>query len=141
MLGTNAEGDGPAGHVLPGRPREMERTHQVPASPTADQLLPELDPGEDGWASVALPTLTLLATDRRLLTRQGERVVAWTYDDITQVGPAGIDGDVVISFHGGQRPLVVHARGDDSAMQALTVIGLLVAQSRRLERLRLATAR
>jgi hypothetical protein len=113
----------------------------VPYPRAADTLLPELDPGENVWAAVALPSLTLLATDRRLLTRQGERVVAWSYDDITQVGPAGIDGDVVISFHHGQRPLVVHARGNDSAMQALTVIGLLVAQTRRLERLRAASTR
>ena len=98
----------------------------------ADTLLPELDSGEDVWASVALPNVTLLATDRRLLSRQGERTVAWDYGDIRQVGPAGIEGDVAISFRDGRRPLVVHVRGDDSAVQALTVIGLLVAQSRRL---------
>jgi hypothetical protein len=102
-----------------------------PSPRAADQLLPELDSGEDVWAAVALPSVTLLATDRRLLSRQGERVIAWDYGDIRQVGPAGIEGDVVISFRDGQRPLVVHVRGDDSAMQALTVIGLLVAQSRR----------
>ena len=103
--------------------------------------LPELMPDEAVWASLALPTLTLLATDRRLLSRTGDRVEAWDYTAITQVGPAGIEGDVVISFHDGHRPLVVHARGDETAMQALTVIGLLVAQSRRLERLQAITRR
>jgi hypothetical protein len=107
--------------------------HTAAASPSP--LLPELQPGEAVWATLALPTLTLLATDRRLLTRSGDHVETWSYDSITQVGPAGIEGDVVISFRGGHRPLVVHARGDETAMQALTVIGLLVAQSRRLERL------
>jgi hypothetical protein len=101
--------------------------------------LPELQPGEDVWASLALPSLTLLATDRRLLTRAGDRVEAWDYTAITQVGPAGIEGDVVISFLDGHRPLVVHAKGDETAMQALTVIGLLVAQSGRLHRLRPAS--
>jgi hypothetical protein len=110
--------------------------HPAPAS---THLLPELQPGEDVWATLALPTLTLLATDRRLLTRSGDHVEAWDYGAISQVGPAGIEGDVVISFDGGHRPLVVHARGDETAMQALTVIGLLVARSRRLNRLRSAT--
>ncbi len=105
------------------------------ASPAASPLLPELQPGEAVWASLALPTLSLLATDRRLVTRSGDHVESWDYGSITQVGPAGIEGDVVIAFRGGHRPLVVHARGDESAMQALTVIGLLVAQSRRVERL------
>lgn len=104
------------------------------ASPAASPLLPELQPGEAVWATLALPTLTLLATDRRLLTRSGDHVEAWDYGAITQVGPAGVEGDVVIAFRGGHRPLVVHARGDETAMQALTVIGLLVAQSRRLDR-------
>jgi hypothetical protein len=108
---------------------------------TASQLLPELQPGEDVWAMLALPSLTLLATDRRLLTRAGDRVEMWDYDDITQVGPAGVEGDVVISFHDGHRPLVVHAKGDDSAMQALTVLGLLVAQSRRMQRMERAPPR
>jgi xanthine/CO dehydrogenase XdhC/CoxF family maturation factor len=111
------------------------------AQVAADTLLPELFPEEDVWALLALPALTLLATDRRLLTTSGGRVEAWPYDEIAQVGQAGIDGDVVISFDGGHRPLVVHALGDESAMQALTVIGLLVAQTRRLERLRAATPR
>ncbi len=114
---------------------------QHAAPRTAAPLLPELQPGEDVWASLALPTLTLLATNRRLLTRSGDQVEAWEYGSITQVGPAGIEGDVVISFHDGRRPLVVHARGDETAMQALTVIGLLVAQSRRLDRLRSAARR
>ena len=91
-------------------------------------------PGEDVWAVLALPTITLLATDRRLLSRSGGKVETWDYGAITQVGPAGIDGDVVISFHDGHRPLVVHAKGNEPAMQALTVIGLLVAQQRRIER-------
>ena len=69
----------------------------------------------------------------------GDRVETWDYRAITQVGPAGIEGDVVISFLDGHRPLVVHAKGDEGAMQALTVIGLLVAQSRRLERMQAAT--
>jgi hypothetical protein len=102
--------------------------------------LPELQPGEDVWALLALPSLTLLATDRRLLTRSGDRVEAWDYEAITQVGPAGVEGDVVISFQDGHRPLVVHAKGDEQAMQALTVIGLLVAQSGRLQRLRAASS-
>ena len=106
---------------------------------TAGPLLPELQPGEDVWAMLALPSLTLLATDRRLLTRNGDRVETWDYDDISQVGPAGIEGDVVISFDDGHRPLVVHAKGDESAMQALTVIGLLVAQTRRLQRMSIAS--
>ena len=101
---------------------------------SASPFLPGLNPGEDVWAMLALPSLTLLATDRRLLTRAGDRVEAWDYNDITQVGPAGIEGDVVISFHDGHRPLVVHAKGDETAMQALTVLGLLVAQSRRIQR-------
>ena len=105
---------------------------------TPGPLLPELLPGEDVWAMLALPSLTLLATDRRLLTRNGDRVETWDYDDITQVGPAGIEGDVVISFDDGHRPLVVHAKGDETAMQALTVIGLLVAQSRRMQRVHVA---
>ena len=104
---------------------------------TASQLLPELQPGE----MLALPSLTLLATDRRLLTRAGDRVEMWDYDDITQVGPAGVEGDVVISFHDGHRPLVVHAKGDDAALQALTVLGLLVAQSRRMQRMEGAPSR
>ena len=104
------------------------------ASPASPPSLPELEAGEAVWASLALPTLSLIATDRRLLTRSGDHVEAWGYDAITQVGPAGIEGDVVISFRTGHRPLVVHARGDESAMQALTVIGLLVAQSKRLSR-------
>jgi len=107
---------------------------QRSARSTANPFLPDLDPGEDVWAMLALPSLTLLATDRRLLTRAGDRVETWDYDDITQVGPAGIEGDVVISFHDGHRPLVVHAKGDETAMQALTVLGLLVAQSRRMQR-------
>jgi hypothetical protein len=111
------------------------------AQVAADTLLPELLPEENVWALLALPALTLIATDRRLLTRSGSRVEAWPYGEIAQVGQAGIDGDVVISFDGGHRPLVVHAKGDESAMQALTVIGLLVAQTRRVERLRAATAR
>ena len=101
---------------------------------TATPLLPELQPGEDVWATLALPTLTLLATDRRLLARSGGQVQVWEYEAITQVGSAGIDGDVVISFQDGQRPLVVNAWGDETAMQALTVIGLLVARSRHPER-------
>ena len=36
-------------------------------------LLPELQPGEDVWAMLALPALTLLATDRRLLTERRPR--------------------------------------------------------------------
>lgn len=112
-----------------------ERSTPIAAGP----LLPELQPGEDVWAILALPSLTLLATDRRLLTRNGNRVQAWDYGSITQVGPAGIEGDVVISFLDGQRPLVVHAKGDETAMQALTVIGLLVAQSQRIERVQSAT--
>jgi len=108
-------------------------TQQAAPSTTAS-MLPDLLPGEDVWATLALPTMTLLATDRRLLTRTGGQVRAWDYDTITQVGPAGIEGDVAISFHDGHRPLVIHVRGDETAMQALTVIGLLVAQSRRLER-------
>jgi hypothetical protein len=108
-----------------------QRTARSATSP----LLPELHPGEDVWAMLALPSLTLLATDRRLLTRAGDRVVSWDYGDITQVGPAGVEGDVVISFHDGHRPLVVHAKGDESAMQALTVLALLVAQSRRTQRM------
>jgi hypothetical protein len=111
-----------------------ERTARTTPGP----LLPELQPGEDVWAMLALPSLTLMATDRRLLTRNGDRVETWDYDDINQVGPAGIEGDVVISFDDGHRPLVVHARGDESAMQVLTVIGLLVAQSRRLQRMSIA---
>jgi hypothetical protein len=107
-----------------------QRSSRSSASP----LLPELQPGEDVWAMLALPSLALLATDRRLLARAGDRVETWDYGDITQVGPAGIEGDVVISFHDGHRPLVVHAKGDESAMQALTVLGLLVAQSRRMQR-------
>ena len=107
---------------------------QRSARSTANPFLPDLDPGEDVWAMLALPSLTLMATDRRLLTRAGDRVETWDYDDITQVGPAGIEGDVVISFHDGHRPLVVHAKGDETAMQALTVLGLLVAQSRRIQR-------
>ena len=102
---------------------------------TPGALLPDLQPGEDVWAMLALPSLTLLATDRRLMSRNGDRIETWDYDAITQVGPAGIEGDVVISFHDGHRPLVVHAKGDETAMQALTVIGLLVAQSRRLQRM------
>ena len=110
-----------------------------PATAVSGPLLPELQPGEDVWAMLALPSLTLLATDRRLLTRSGDRVETWDYRAITQVGPAGIEGDVVISFLDGHRPLVVHAKGDEGAMQALTVIGLLVAQSRRLDRVQAAT--
>jgi hypothetical protein len=110
-----------------------------PATGVNGPLLPELQPGEDVWAMLALPSLTLLATDRRLLTRSGERVEVWEYAAITQVGPAGIEGDVVISFLDGHRPLIVHAKGDETAMQALTVIGLLVAQSRRLDRVQAAT--
>jgi thiamine biosynthesis protein ThiC len=87
---------------------------------------------------LALPSLTLLATDRRLLSRSGDRVEAWDYAAINQVGPAGIEGDVVISFEDGHRPLVVHAKGDETAMQALTVIGLLVAQSGRHGRIQSA---
>lgn len=94
-------------------------------------LLPELQPGEDVWATISLPSMTLMATDRRLLSRRGERVEAWDYDTITQVGPAGIEGDVVISFHDGHNPLLVHVDGDETAMQGLTVLGLLVAQARR----------
>jgi hypothetical protein len=109
------------------------------ATGVAGPLLPELKPGEDVWAMLALPSLTLLATDRRLLTRAGDRVEMWDYTAITQVGPAGIEGDVVISFLDGHRPLVVHAKGDETAMQALTVIGLLVAQSRRIERVQAAS--
>ena len=105
------------------------------ASPAPSQLLPELEAGEAVWVNLALPTLSLVATDRRLLTRSGDHVEAWGYDAITQVGPAGIEGDVVISFRSGHRPLVVHARGDESTMQALTVIGLLVAQAKRVERM------
>ena len=101
---------------------------------TVNPFLPELEPEEDVWAMLALPSLTLLATDRRLLTRAGDRVETWDYGDITQVGPAGIEGDVVISFDDGHRPLIVHAKGDETAMQALTVLGLLVAQSRRVQR-------
>jgi hypothetical protein len=96
--------------------------------------LPELQPEEDVWALLALPSITLVATDRRLLSRSGDRTDAWRYEEISQVGQAGVDGDVVISFDNGQRPLVVHANGNEPAMQALTVIGLLVAQSRRVER-------
>ena len=110
-----------------------------PATDVAGPALPELQPGEDVWAMLALPSLTLLASDRRLLTRSGDRVETWDYKAITQVGPAGIEGDVVISFLDGHRPLVVHAKGDEGAMQALTVIGLLVAQSRRLDRVQAAT--
>ena len=110
-----------------------------PEGQTAGPLLPELLPGEDVWAVLALPTITLLATDRRLVSRSGGRIEAWGYDSITQVGPAGVEGDVVISFHNGHRPIVVHARGDERAMQALTVIGLLVAQQRRLDRERSVT--
>ena len=106
---------------------------------SAGPPLPELQPGEDVWALLALPSLTLLATDRRLLTRAGDRVETWDYTAITQVGPAGIEGDVVISFLDGHRPLVVHAKGDETAMQALTVIGLLVAQSSRVQRLQAAS--
>ncbi len=98
---------------------------------SAGRLPTPLDPGEDVWAQVTLPHLTLVATDRRLLTQRAGRTEAWSYEDIRQVGSAGIDGDVVISFHDGQRPLVVHANGDDATMQALTVIALLVARSRR----------
>ena len=107
-----------------------------PAAHDPAPLLPELQPGEDVWATLALPTVTLLATDRRLLARSGDRIEAWDYGAITQVGPAGVDGDVVISFHNGHRPLVIPARGDETAMQALTVLALLVAQSRRLGGLR-----
>ena len=86
---------------------------------------------------LALPALTLLATDRRLsrgtatASRRGTttRLPSWP----------GRDRDVVISFLDGHRPLVVHAKGDEGAMQALTVIGLPVAQSRRLERMQAAT--
>ena len=92
-------------------------------------LSPILDPGEDVWASIALPTVDLLATDRRLLRLHRERVEAWEYGDIRHVGPAGVDGDVAISFRDGTRPIVVHAKGNDPALQALTVIGLLVARS------------
>lgn len=112
----------------------MSAMPQRSSRSTASPFLPELQPGEDVWAVLALPSLTLLATDRRLLTRAGDRIETWDYGDITQVGPAGIEGDVVISFHDGHRPLVVHAKGDESAMQALTVLGLLVAQSRRMQR-------
>lgn len=105
------------------------------AAHDATPLLPQLEPGEDVWATLALPTLTLLATDHRLLSRSGDRTEAWDYGAITQVGPAG-DGDVFISFRNGRGPLVIHARGNEPAMQALTVIGLLVAQSRRLGGLR-----
>lgn len=111
------------------------------AQVAADTLLPELLPEEDVWALLALPALTLVATDRRLLTRTGSRVEVWPYDEIAQVGHAGVDGDVVISFDGDHRPLVVHAKGNETAMQALTVIGLLVAQTRRVERLRAAMPR
>src|SRR4026209_2739634 len=110
-----------------------------PATAAAGPPLPELQPGEDVWAMLALPSLTLLAPAPRLLTRSGDRVETWDYKAITQVGPAGIEGDVVISFLDGHRPLVVHAKGDEGAMQALTVIGLLLAQSRRLNRVQAAT--
>jgi hypothetical protein len=116
----------------------MSATPDQPARRSSGPLLPELQPGEDVWAMLALPSLTLLATDRRLLSRNGDRVEAWDYNAITQVGPAGIEGDVAISFLDGHRPLIVHAKGDETAMQALTVIGLLVAQSRRLQRLQTA---
>lgn len=117
----------------PGRETGMMASYTAP--PSTSPPLPELEAGEAVWASLALPTLSLVATDRRLLTRSGDHVEAWGYDAITQVGPAGIEGDVVISFRTGHRPLVVHARGDETAMQALTVIGLLVAQSKRVERM------
>lgn len=107
---------------------------EEPATATTSPLLPELQPEEDVWALLALPSLTLVATDRRLLSRSGDRTEAWRYEEISQVGQAGVDGDIVISFDDGQRPLVVHANGNEPAMQALTVIGLLVAQSRRMER-------
>src|SRR4026209_1708615 len=110
-----------------------------PPTAVGGPLLPELQPGEDVWAMLALPSLTLLATDRRLLTRRGDRIETWDYKALNQVGPAGIEGDVVISFLDGHRPLIVHAKGDEGAMQALTVIGLLVAQSRRPDRGRAGT--
>jgi hypothetical protein len=105
-------------------------TEPRPTAP-ASHIPMRLDPGEDVWAQVSLPHLTLVATDRRLLSRRAGRTEAWSYDDIRQVGSAGVDGDVVISFHDGQRPLVIHAAGDDATMQALTIIALLVARARR----------
>jgi hypothetical protein len=98
------------------------------------QSIPGLLPDEHVWATLALPSLTLLATDRRLLSWSGDRMESWDYEAITQVGPAAIDGDVAISFGNGHRPLIVHADGNDSVMQALTVIGLLVARTHRPDR-------
>jgi hypothetical protein len=97
----------------------------------AEPLIPELEPDEDVWVTVAVPSLTLLATDRRLLSRRGSRTESWDYGDIVQVVSAGVDGDVVISFTDGHRPLVIHAKDDDDALQGLTVIGLLVAKVQR----------
>jgi len=112
----------------------MATSANAQAPNAAGPLLPELIPGEDVWASLSLPSVTLLATDRRLLTLSESGLRTWDYAAIVQVGPAGIEGDVVISFADGRTPLVVHTAGDETAMQALTVIGLLVAQSRRVER-------
>ena len=59
------------------------------------------------------------------------QIESWAYDDIIQVVPAGVDGDVVISFSDGHRPFVIHAKDDDEALQGLTVLALLVAKVQR----------
>lgn len=96
-----------------------------------DVVTPTLFPGETVWA-VYTGSRALVATDRRLIFVSGGDLTAYDLADFDRV--ARSREDLVVLDRTDAPPIAVPVAPDDEAgLQALTVVGLLVALRDRLE--------